>query len=151
MIQWLSAPTPAGERMLVRTFLDVFPDATAWAAPGDTGLVLIASDRPLLIDHAHLAAELADPVRGHLYTDSGRTTPLDYYRRFVAGPDDLRHHAGSARLVTDDHPGAEFYLSDDPSDGSFLRRHPAPVTSVLDHVRFATPGDRQAILQALSK
>ncbi|HEX2035708.1 MAG TPA: fused MFS/spermidine synthase [Chloroflexota bacterium] len=130
MIQWIDQRLPeAHYKMLLRTFLQAFPYATAWA---DGGFV-IGSHRPYTLDRQVLAARLASRAPGAA-ARSGLDSPEAVLRLFTAGDAELRAYAGPGPIITDDHPYIEFFrsLPHDPAppDLSQLRRHASslPVT-----------------------
>jgi len=104
--QWVQAYRLSAEdfRGLVRTFLEVFPQATLWeesAGGGDYFLVGIEGDAPLRID----PARLRDPRHRAAWGDldrAGAGQPADLLSRFVTGPSGLAALSAGARLHTDD-------------------------------------------------
>ena len=112
LAQWVGPTGSEQWKMIVRTFLTVFPDATLWS-----GQVLIGGRGPLEISESALALKLADPQIAALLQADG-TLPLDVLlSRFTAGPDELRAFVGEGPILTDDRPRVEYFLSlpeDDP-------------------------------------
>ena len=107
--QWvpLHSLNDAVVRSMIGTFLDVFPEATAWFINSD--IFLIGSDQPLRIDYARAEARIAanNPLRdglGDVYL--GDTVEL--IASFLMGKDNLARYAGDAPRMDDDRPWAEF-------------------------------------------
>ncbi|HEX6323135.1 MAG TPA: fused MFS/spermidine synthase [Vicinamibacterales bacterium] len=111
--QWI-APTGTEQwKMLVRTFLSVFPEATLWSRS-----ILIGGHGPLRIDPGAIAIKESDARLMALLGRDG-TLPLDtLLTRMTAGPDELRAFVGEGPILTDDRPRVEYFLSlpeDDPA------------------------------------
>jgi spermidine synthase len=104
--QWVQAYrlSPEDFRGLVRSFLEVFPQATLWeesAGGGDYFLVGAEGDAPLRIDPSRLRAPRLQAAWDDLVR-AGITRPADLLSRFVSGPAGLQALAAGARLHTDD-------------------------------------------------
>jgi spermidine synthase len=110
--QWVGPTGTEQWKMLVRTFLSVFPDATLWS-----NQILIGGHGPLEIDAGAMAMKQEDPRIAALLGTDG-TLPVDVLlSRFTAGPDELRAFVGEGPILTDDRPRVEYFLSlpaDDP-------------------------------------
>lgn len=149
MCQWVRGISPT-QKILLRTFLDVFPGATAWNLDGHHTL-LLGSVEPLRIDHAELARRLGSPERAPFLGQARLREPLDIYRRFLAGPETLSTLAGVGPRNTDDRPLAEFYLHSRETDRlplAELMRETHP--EVLDRVDGLNDGEGEALRKALS-
>ena len=110
--QWVGPTGTEQWKMLVRTFLEVFPDATLWS-----GQILIGGHGPLEIDAASLAFKEADPRIAKLLGVDGTLPTSTLLGRFTAGPEELRAFVGMGPILTDDQPRVEYFLSlpaDDP-------------------------------------
>jgi len=110
--QWVGPTGTEQWKMLVRTFLSVFPDATLWSRS-----ILIGGQGPLRIDAGAIAIKESHPRLMALLGRDG-TLPLDtLLTRMTAGPDELRAFVGEGPILTDDQPRVEYFLSlpkDDP-------------------------------------
>jgi spermidine synthase len=104
--QWLDG-TEAEYKMIMRTFLSVFPDATLWA----DGSVLIGSTKPLRISRSDFEWKLAVPERAQGFRDVGLSKFEDLTTLFTAGPSELARFAGQGPILTDDRPMVEYFLS----------------------------------------
>jgi spermidine synthase len=118
--QWING-TEAEYKIILRTFLSVFPDATLWA----DGSVLIGSTKPLRIARGDFEWKLGEPGRAQGFRDAGITKFEDLTNLYTAGPRELARYVGDGPLLTDDRPVAEYFLSlprDRATDLTGLRR-----------------------------
>ena len=105
-VQWVFG-TDAEYKMIMRTFLSVFPHATLWA----DGSVMIASRRPFRLFRAEFDRKLADPVYREALASVGLRSFDDLTRLYTAGPNEMRAFVGDGPLLTDDRPAVEYFLS----------------------------------------
>ncbi|HZU04549.1 MAG TPA: fused MFS/spermidine synthase [Chloroflexota bacterium] len=107
MLQWLVPLPETQHKLIVRTFLSVFPEATLWFQ----GTLLVGTKQPLWLDPAAFERKLANPdVRAALATvglDSFEALLAQYW----AGPAELQRYAGPGPILTDDRPLVEYFLS----------------------------------------
>jgi spermidine synthase len=107
--QWLplyqlDAPTL---RLVVRTFLDVFPDTTAFCAHFNVEtpmLGLVGRTAPMAYPVDWYAARGIDPALANVLVEHLLDTNLDLFGCLLATADELRAFAGTGPLNTDDHP-----------------------------------------------
>ncbi|HEU4402775.1 MAG TPA: fused MFS/spermidine synthase, partial [Candidatus Polarisedimenticolia bacterium] len=137
--QWVQAYRldPADFRGIVRSFLQVFPDATLWEeSAGGGDYFLLGGDAPAPLDPERLrgvgrAAAWDDLRRG------GLDGPADLLSRFVTGPAGLAALSAGARPQTDDdlylETRAPLALFHDTLLGQVaaLRRIRSPVLEIL--------------------
>jgi spermidine synthase len=106
--------------MVLRTFLDVFPDATLWRAgpPGDT-LIVGTRDGTGLPDIASIRSRLGGSPKLSAALGQGKALPLEpLLMKYRLGNDGMRRFAGPGPLNTDDLNRLEFaapkalYLND---------------------------------------
>jgi spermidine synthase len=116
--QWIDG-TDAEYKMIMRTFLSVFPNATLWAE----GSVLIGSTTPLRLTRSDFEWKLGLPDRAQGFRDVGMTSFADLTGLYTAGPKELTRFAGDGPLLTDDRPMVEYFLS--------LPREGAPDKSLM--------------------
>ena len=106
---WLAtnAMTPDEYKMLVRTFVRVFPHATLWwVNPGHT--VLVATGHPLALDIDVFRGRLAAPaVRQHL-AEVNLEAPEVLLGMLLLNETDLASYTRGDLLHTDDRPRMEF-------------------------------------------
>lgn len=113
MLQWIGHRPETSYKLILRTFLDVFPQTTLWA----DGHLLVGSKRPLRLDAERFAAKLRDPSTKEALEELGLGSFDQLLASFVAGPSELRRFAGPGDILTDDHPMIEYHRSlpaDDP-------------------------------------
>jgi spermidine synthase len=102
-LQWNGGETETEYKLLMRTFLSVFPHTTLW---GD-GSLMLGSLRPFELSRSAFEARRRQPGFTDLFD-----WDLDTMRRlYVAGPDALRAYVGEGPLLTDDKPVIEYFLS----------------------------------------
>lgn len=111
MLQWIGHREDGHYRLIMRTFLEVFPHATLWS----NGSLMVGSAAPLRIRREAVERQLADPdTRSALHR-----VALDSYDallgRYTAGPDEMRAFLGSGPVLTDDRPLLEYHRSLDSS------------------------------------
>ena len=104
--QWVDG-TEAEYKMIMRTFLSVFPYATLWA----DGSVLIGSTSPLRISRSDFEWKLGMPDRALGFRDVGLASFDDLVKLYTAGPKELARFVGDGPLLTDDRPMVEYFLS----------------------------------------
>jgi spermidine synthase len=102
-LQWNGAPGETPYKMIMRTFLSVFPETTLW---GD-GTLMVGSVRPFALSASAYAARREDPrLRQPFDWD------LDTLRNsYLAGPDELRRWVGDGPMLTDNQPLIEYFLA----------------------------------------
>ncbi len=102
-LQWNGGETDTEYRMLMRTFISVFPYTTLW---GD-GSLMLGSMKPFELSASAFEARRRTPGFTDLFD-----WDLDTMRRlYVAGPDAIRAYVGEGPLLTDDKPVIEYFLS----------------------------------------
>ena len=100
VMQWNGGETETEYKLLMRTFLSVFPHTTLW---GD-GSLMLGSMQPFELSESAYEARRA--AFEHFDWD------LPTLRRiYVAGPDAIRAFVGDGPLLTDDKPVIEYFLS----------------------------------------
>ncbi|MGE0040977.1 MAG: fused MFS/spermidine synthase [Vicinamibacterales bacterium] len=106
VLQWVGAREEPEYRLMLRTFLDVFPDATSWL----DGRLLVGATRPLRRPPDRVATLRADPGLRRALDAIGLTDDDVLAGWFTAGPEALRRRAGTGPLLTDDRPMLEYHL-----------------------------------------
>jgi spermidine synthase len=105
-LQWVSG-TDAEYKTIGRTFLSVFPEATAWR----DGTLLIGTVEPLHLKRSEFEWKLQVPGRKRAAEDLGTRTFEELLTAYRAGPDELRAFVGPGPILTDDQPLVEYFLS----------------------------------------
>ncbi|MDP1648127.1 MAG: fused MFS/spermidine synthase [Rubrivivax sp.] len=96
-------------RLVVRSFMSVFPHVTLWADLQFPDVILLGSEKPLVLDPLALQSMLGEgsAVAASLarigYADAG-----SLFKAFLLGEDEARQFAGSGVLNTDNLPLLEF-------------------------------------------
>ena len=106
VVQWL-AGTDAEYKIIARTFLSVFPEATVWK----DGTLLVGSVEPLRLRRGDFEQKLHTPGSAKGIGDLGVRTFDELLALYRAGPDDLRAFVGPGPILTDDRPLVEYFLS----------------------------------------
>jgi spermidine synthase len=110
VMQWNGGSTEAEYKLLMRSFLSVFPHMTLW---GDGTLMLGSLD-------AFTVSRQAFDARRHQAGFEG-TFAWDFdtlARQYVAGPEAIRAFVGDGPVLTDDRPTIEYFLSLPSGDGN---------------------------------
>jgi spermidine synthase len=144
--QWLPVYQldAANLKTIVRSFLDVFPEATGWLCHYNIEtpmLGLIGSTEPLPMGEQEYAARVE---RGQALARAVRQvrleTVLDLAGCFLGGPGDLRNFAGDGPMNTDDRPVVLFEAP------RFAYLEPSPAWPRLRALMEASDPDPAAIL-----
>jgi spermidine synthase len=121
VLQWIGHREETHYRLIMRTFLDVFPDATLWS----DGTLLVGGTVPLALSRAAIARRVSNPDARPALAFVGLDSVEAVLARFTAGPDEMRRFVGAGPVLTDDRPLLEYHRSlpgrDRPVDVSSLR------------------------------
>jgi spermidine synthase len=107
VLQWIGQRPPNQYRLIMRTFLDVFPHATLWL----DGNLMVGSLEPLHLDPEVFRAKRADPRTAAALDEVGLTSFDILCSWYTAGPDELRRFVGPGAMLTDDRPMLEYHRS----------------------------------------
>lgn len=121
-VQWVFG-TDAEYKMIMRTFLSVFPHVTLWA----DGSVMVGSLRPQQLARADFEWKLHLPQTRDALAAAGIASFDDLQRLYTAGRSDMRRFVGRGPILTDDRPAVEYFLS--------LPRTPVDVSGLRGDVR----------------
>ncbi|MDK3026174.1 fused MFS/spermidine synthase [Cupriavidus taiwanensis] len=107
--QWLPLPTQNDEdtRMLVRSFLAMFPHATLWTTELHE-MLLVGSMSPLALDVAQVRARFAQPEVAAALQAVGVRSAAALLATWVTDRAGLDWYAADAPAVTDDRPRIEY-------------------------------------------
>jgi spermidine synthase len=121
VMQWNGADTATEYKLLLRTFLSVFPHTTLWAGGG----LMLGSTGPFTISRTNYE------VRRKTFEQF----PWDLAtlkRIYTAGPQEAKAFAGEGPLLSDDRPVIEYFLSLPKNDGPGGYTGPiAPFESII--------------------
>lgn len=107
MLQWIGLRSDTQYKLMLRTFLSVFPEATLWA----DGSLVVGTKHPLQLDPADFARKLQQPGIQQILLASGTPDFQALLSLYRAGPRALHEFAGSGAILTDDKPSIEYFLS----------------------------------------
>ncbi len=120
MIQWIPLDVPPAElRIIVRTFLNIFPHTYAWVEP-PFSCYLVGRDAPLRVNVEHMDTELSSPHAAHL-NRWGWQRAGDFLGFLTADTDMLSRLAGDVPINSFAYPIIEFYSFADFAEPSFSR------------------------------
>ena len=148
--QWLQgyAVSSADLKMVVRTFLDVFPDGSLWlASPGDFLLIGRNGGAGGVDGDGVIRRVRGNPALEEMHTLSSRHPLESLGAHFLLEGDSLREYAGSGPRNTDDAPLLEFWapralLRENPYPGmrkEILEKKTRDFPSFLSHPVLALP------------
>ena len=114
MCQWvpLHRLPEAHYKMIVRTFIEIFPHTTLWYKYTPDFVILIGTLEPLRIDYKNFIerAQIASIREGLAADDLDGMSLLD---SFMMGPENVREYAGVGPIHTDNRPRLEFFRGAD--------------------------------------
>jgi spermidine synthase len=102
-LQWNGAPTETTYKLILRTFVSVFPHTTLW---GD-GSLMLGSKEPFTFSGSTYERRRREPHFGDLFGWNLETLGQHY----LAGPAAIRAWLGPGPILTDDKPTIEYFLS----------------------------------------
>jgi spermidine synthase len=114
MMQWVGTDTETQRRLVIRTFLNVFPETTLWQVDlpsGGKSELLLGAKRPLQFDAASLAQKWEDLEANEAPASSGSRNPSLTLPLYRAGPRELAEQVGPGPILTDDRPLVEYFRS----------------------------------------
>ncbi|MBI2323272.1 MAG: fused MFS/spermidine synthase, partial [Chloroflexi bacterium] len=121
MLQWIGELPETQYKLIMRTFLSVFPETTLWFM----GHLMVGSTQPLQIDRAAFERKRADPATRVALEQMRAGTFEALLGLYWAGPEELRRYVGAGPLLSDDGPMVEYFLSlprnEPPRDVSGVR------------------------------
>ena len=114
MCQWvpLHRLPEAHYKMIVRTFIAVFPHTTLWYKYTPDFVILIGTPKPLAIDYKHFMerAQITSIRQGLAADELDGMSLLD---SFMMGPAAVRDYVGVGDIHTDNRPRLEFFRGAD--------------------------------------
>jgi spermidine synthase len=121
VMQWIGHRPESQYKLIMRTFLEVFPQSTLWVG----GTLMVGGLEPVQLSRERFEVWLREArTRESLYA-----VGLDSFEAlcaaYTAGPAEMRRFVGGGPLLTDDWPLVEYFRSlpggDPPVDLSVLR------------------------------
>ena len=107
MVQWVPLEDAEAHRLIVRTFLEVFPTASLWLSND----VLVGSNQPLRIDREAVNRRLIDPGAAATLGEVGFVQREQVMGQFRADAHALRAYVGPGPVLSDDRPRLEYFRS----------------------------------------
>ncbi len=105
VLQWIGHRPRVEYTLIMRTFLDVFPDATLWYDAN----FMVGTKRPLTLDRDALDRLREQPETRAALNDVGLTNWAELRSWYTAGPGEMRAFVGDGLLLTDDRPLVEYH------------------------------------------
>jgi spermidine synthase len=106
-LQWIGHRPPTQYKLIMRTYLEVFPHATLWL----DGNLMVGSLEPLRLDPDLLARKRAAARTAAALDEIGLQSFATLKSWYTAGPDDMRRFVGPGEVLTDDRPLLEYHRS----------------------------------------
>lgn len=126
-LQWIGHRPETQYKLIMRTFLDVFPHTTLWL----DGQLMVGSTTPLTLSPSLVDGKRARPETRAALDEVGLDSFDTLASWYVAGPDELRRFVGPGLVLTDDRPLVEYHRSlpadDPPVDLSGVRGDVRPL------------------------
>jgi spermidine synthase len=123
VLQWNGAESDTTYRMILRTFMSVFPDTTLWA----DGTLMLGSVKPFTLSRSAYEERRKDPHFRQLFNWDYDTL----VKMYLAGPAEIRAWLGDGPILTDDKPVIEYFLSlprdEEPADLRPLKARPEDI------------------------
>jgi spermidine synthase len=107
VLQWIGHRERSHYTLIMRTFLEVFPDATLWLG----GEMMVGSLEPLTLNQAAFDAKLLDPETRAVLLGVGLGSFEALRSWYAAGPREMRAYVGDGPRLTDDRPLVEYHRS----------------------------------------
>ena len=105
VLQWIGHRPHVEYALIMRTFLDVFPDATLWYDAN----FMVGTKRPLRLDRQALD-RLREAPQTREALDAAGLTGFDVLRSWYTGSaDEMRAWVGDGPILTDDRPLVEYH------------------------------------------
>lgn len=143
--QWLNVLImPEHEmKMLIRTFVEAFPESSLWAGGGAWDLLLIGSPKPIRLDPGELWARYSRPLVRKDLKRMGLHAPQELLSFHVLGRDALSAYVRDVPSISDDRTYVDFSVprSSEAGFGVFLYqthqrvRASSPRARVADRLR----------------
>ena len=112
MCLWVPPDTKSEIKMILRTYLDVFPHVLCWQGLPDLGFCLLGSERPIRdVEEKFVVVSATPPSSRDLVEWSDDfETPEKVLKLFIGDERRLAPVLADERVITDDRPYTEFPL-----------------------------------------
>jgi spermidine synthase len=115
MLQWIGHRPKVEYDLIMRTFLEVFPDATLW----NGGTLMIGGKRPLTFSRAAFERKLQHPGTAAALATAGLGSFDALIGAYSGDARAMRAFVGHGAVLTDDHPRLEYHRQL-PKDGAVV-------------------------------
>ncbi|MBI4330094.1 MAG: fused MFS/spermidine synthase [Chloroflexi bacterium] len=95
-------------RMIINTFVSVFPHTTLWGKANSPDIILIGGLKPLTIDFGEFNKKIQVPAIARDLARINSADPFQMLNYFLMDEQNLSRYAGSYPVNTDDRPRLEF-------------------------------------------
>lgn len=106
-MQWIGDRPDTQYKLIMRTFLEVFPNTTLWF----NGNLMVGSVTPLRLSRESFDAKRANPKTREALDAVGLDSFETLRSWFTAGPEEMRRFVGEGPILTDDQPRIEYHRS----------------------------------------
>lgn len=103
VLQWLGSESDFEYKLIMRTFLSVFPDTTLWGGHS----LLLGTTAPFTLSASRFSERRKDPAFRAVFDWDLK----EIERWYSAGPRELAAFVGDGPLLSDDRPLPEYFLS----------------------------------------
>jgi spermidine synthase len=97
-------------KMLVRAFVDVFPQVSAWDSRHLGEWILIGSKKPLVVDAENLRRRMSEPLLSRDLGKIGVRSPADLLALHLKGGEFLKAYTADVSPVTDDRSVVDYTI-----------------------------------------
>jgi spermidine synthase len=125
VLQWIGHRPDSQYKLIMRTFLEVFPETTLWM----DGNLMVGAKRPLTVAPTLIERKREQAETRRVFDDVGLDSTATLLGWYSAGAEEMRAFVGEGIVLSDDRPLVEYHRSlpaDDP---------PVDVTSLRGDVR----------------
>ncbi|HJU41874.1 MAG TPA: fused MFS/spermidine synthase [Vicinamibacterales bacterium] len=105
VLQWIGHRPHVEYTLIMRTFLDVFPEATLWYDAN----FMVGTKRPLKLDRGVVDRLRARPETAAALREVGLTGWPELRSWYTGGPAEMRAFVGDGPMLTDDRPLVEYH------------------------------------------
>lgn len=132
VLQWIGHRPETQYKLIMRTFLEVFPETTLWV----DGNLMVGAKRPVTVPPDIVERKREQASTRRAFDDIGLDSTATLLSWYTAGPDEMRAFVGDGLVLSDDRPLVEYHRSlpadDPPVDLSGLRGDVGRLTAPRD-------------------
>ena len=112
VLQWIGHRGEAQYKLIMRTFVAVFPEATLWL----DGNLLVGATRPLQIEPGIIERKREAASTLRVFDDVGLASTATLLSWYTAGPQEMARFLGTGLVLSDNRPLVEYHRSLPPND-----------------------------------